>query len=629
MADVITLGKLFQFVFLRERVHDWETTFCSVIELVLFDTTNELTPIAIKNRLEAAYGFKEAPLALIENGLSRLVRRGVVRESGGRYQLTPQRRKEIEVGTEQRERNERAIIQRLQKEFVQKGYHRLERKLRRALYVFLGLFLESRKVAALAQMQHSEYKPSPMMYADALLASSAVFNETEQQTLYISAMRKILKTPEFRDFFWDVLQAYLIFYLIRLHPTLPELRRAFFDHCVVYLDTNVVINILLESEKYHSICKSALETMTKLNMECKVSQYTVRELQFLLERADRLISQFLTDSSPNIKKSNNPFIRDYANEFARGSVLSWDDYYIKRQRWHEELAEAGVVIDTEEYEWVLQLPEYETVVEALQLVAENFKFPKSLRVAEHDAFHLLLVRELRQRTSRGKASAQFWFLTQDLTLYLGAQKFLNLRRGPPLCVMTDIWLQTLALFSAAEGVQPGFITQARDVIIEFLISPIAQALPRLPKERMIEVLRPQIGEASFEELYERCEAAVFRRWIEVPHELLVRQREIEFEENEREILRMKIKEYQEKLNQICQEVEDQRSELWKYKIITSILIMGMLGGGILYLVIVYNEIYAFLFTICLAVMRFIWRREYLTLKKAGYKLLERYRGGRS
>jgi hypothetical protein len=114
---------------------------------------------------------------------------------------------------------------------------------------------------------------------------------------------------------------------------------------------------------------------------------------------------------------NNPFIKTFGNLTKEGKHISKEEFMDQFSELVKILQGFGVEIFDEAHDEITKLPNYDALVKEVQLVYGRLREkPKVLDVAEHDAYHLLLVKKLRNPEEASLLGPDYWFLSCDLTL---------------------------------------------------------------------------------------------------------------------------------------------------------------------------------------------------------------------
>ena len=107
------------------------------------------------------------------------------------------------------------------------------------------------------------------------------------------------------------------------------------------------------------------------------------------------------------------------------------------------------------------------------------RFIKSRFVSEHDAYHLLLVRRMREKSSSRSQGPSYWFLTYDVSL-LEADKALNvLLRSPhtvPSSLLVDNWVLISSLFLDDCAEVKKLVSIFADLFRTYFVTPLVEIL---------------------------------------------------------------------------------------------------------------------------------------------------------
>jgi len=101
----------------------------------------------------------------------------------------------------------------------------------------------------------------------------------------------------------------------------------------------------------------------------------------------------------------------------RGSSLSSEEYFKQFSNLENILRAIGIEVWDDSQEEIKELPNYSELTSQVQRCYFRFRNTiKTPNVAEHDAFHLLFVKTLRDSKPSSFLGPNVWFLTYDLTL---------------------------------------------------------------------------------------------------------------------------------------------------------------------------------------------------------------------
>jgi hypothetical protein len=208
---------------------------------------------------------------------------------------------------------------------------------------------------------------------------------------------------------------------------------------------------------------------------------------------DRTIEEYMTTleatgKDPNKDPQDEPFWQSFRKLHNSNASLTWEGFKLKLSNISELLStEFGVKIDKIHYKELKNSQEVQKLVGPV--VTSALPRLKSDKVAEHDAFHLALVRKLSEG-EEGVSSWFYWFLTEDYSLEraewsLGAKIY---------AVPPDIWLQIISPF-----LSPIVDGGASEVFVRILNSQLGSFALRVDDRQLVKWLMPWADSAGFTE----------------------------------------------------------------------------------------------------------------------------------
>jgi len=225
---------------------------------------------------------------------------------------------------------------------------------------------------------------------------------------------------------------------------------------IFILDTNVLFALILVDHPQHELTDKIILTAKKLGVECVFTKRTVQEWLEVLEKANQRF-RFLNNTRPSLlRKVEDIFIYSYFKRRETDSSLTWDQYYSKMKQVENLAGNLGIHVYEEKEEHISDAEGLRILEHLSSEVYRSGRrrldvmFIKSGSVSEHDAYHLLLVRRLREEFPSKSLGPSCWFLTYDVSL-LEADKALNsLLKSPhaaPSSLLVDTWVLIASLFS--------------------------------------------------------------------------------------------------------------------------------------------------------------------------------------
>lgn len=323
--------------------------------------------------------------------------------------------------------------------------------LRDCFYRFIML-LVSRHIANTAKLLIKGTLSRISMSAEGNLidASSGKITNDKIKEAIKATITQWLQSPDdpFIEYLFCMRQNFLCIEILNLDPDCRMLEREEFSRKNIFLDTNVLLSLVLQNE-FHKQTEGLIGNTRKLGCSVYVTRRTLDEFGVVLDKARKLFKD-VRATPYQLSTVGNTFIRAYGKMLLSGSSLSSAEYFDQFSNLEKMLKDRGVEIFEEEHKEIDELPEFSGLVEEVKQCFLKLRGRgKTDDVAQHDAFHLLLVKTLRGSKTGVILGPDFWFLSTDLTLSC-CDGFLNKKFGfadriSPIMI-ADIWNEIISPF---------------------------------------------------------------------------------------------------------------------------------------------------------------------------------------
>lgn len=225
-------------------------------------------------------------------------------------------------------------------------------------------------------------------------------------------------------------------------PEIPE------DQKKIFFDSNVIQDLLCETDSEHPLIKNVVERSEELGFDLYYFPETVADLQRSIDGAIREMDG-LRDSNYTTQTFNNQFVKDWHREFRREGT-EWSDYRAGMQRWELEVeTRYGIT----EYESDVNCPdeEFEYAQDIIDRIdSERYKDSKKPAVLNHDA-HILAKTAILRSSVDGKHSIGPLLLSLDNSVTQAsdyAYQEGDWKEG--IAVPPRVWFNYLLTFTSAE-----------------------------------------------------------------------------------------------------------------------------------------------------------------------------------
>ena len=246
-----------------------------------------------------------------------------------------------------------------------------------------------------------------------------------------------------------LLDSTFVIHMLHMDKDCSALIRKQFKGYRLYLDTNFIYRLLgLKGSTLQKAAQSAIKIAKDLGFALIVSARTIDEWQASIERAVKNLKR-VPLLSPSLAQVGADYTTEedlttgYWWEYAK-TKISIDDFFALYQHIEELLKESDIKIKDTLCDRIKDGPLLTQEISKLNLATDYIKFPK---VAEHDAFHRLLILRLRGKSPpKTFIDTKVWFLTCDTLL----PKYDRMaRKNPdeiPFCILASQWVQTMRPF---------------------------------------------------------------------------------------------------------------------------------------------------------------------------------------
>ena len=259
-----------------------------------------------------------------------------------------------------------------------------------------------------------------------------------------------MQSPDYRfiEYLFFMRQNFLCVEVLNLDPDCRMLEREEFSKKWLFLDTNVLLHLIVESE-LHGQTKRLVDNTRQLGCSIYVTKRTLEEFNVLLGSTKKTLER--ANATPwQLSKATNVLIRRYGKTLLSGKSVSPAEYLSQFSDMEDLLNGIGIKLFDEEHMEIKELPEYDELIKEVQKCFARLRGrTKTIDVAEHDAYHLLLVKTLRESDTFSILGPNKWFLTYDLTLPSVdsfIRKKYNFSEHTIATMIVDIWNEIISPF---------------------------------------------------------------------------------------------------------------------------------------------------------------------------------------
>jgi len=220
---------------------------------------------------------------------------------------------------------------------------------------------------------------------------------------------------EKKIYFAKLLDGTFVYNLVQVDPLTQKLIKENFRNYTLYLDTNILYSIFdLEDRNRTTAVEKAINLARSFGIKMVVSQQTVEEMKASISfkktdlQNSKPIRRELADIGADISDEEN-FVTAYWRAFYKTGI-SKEDFITKFEHISELLASKGIPI---EKGIIFNREVLEKEKSKLKTLLRTIEMGKKDKVAEHDAHHKLLIKELRKNAEQQQKPDKYWFLSLD------------------------------------------------------------------------------------------------------------------------------------------------------------------------------------------------------------------------
>jgi hypothetical protein len=290
-----------------------------------------------------------------------------------------------------------------------------------------------------------------------------------------SAILELLRDPteSIVRFLLHLNQNLVCIEILNLDPECQAVEKAAFSRVSLLVDTNVLISLLCISSREHLLTTEVVELTKRLGTRLLVTERTLREFMDVLEDSNRKF-QSLRIPRRFYNSVDDEFIASYAAEKQFKPQLTWEGYYLSMKQAQSILRSQGIELYEGDRRDIPELQSFSDIAtQVSRCYAQLRDRIKRKEVAEHDAYHLILVRELRKENKDTMIGPSHWFLTLDQTLPCADPLLtdrLSYQDKTMSTMLVDTWIQMIEPFLVGEVGQKQII----EVFSELLKSQFSQ-----------------------------------------------------------------------------------------------------------------------------------------------------------
>jgi len=430
-----------------------------IVEMALFWGTKEEQAVTLEDVIEIVR--KELlvialPRYVLEGTLARLLSKETIRlMEGDKYCLKSLKRKEItEVVQKNSSRFDeinKYIIESVAREYGKELTPEQEEETLGSFYSFLAsLFLERTSLSArIITKKEAGFIPTEFplrTLTDSLAKTSDLKMRDAKRNAIVHLFQE---SPEqFVDFLFSAMQNLVCFQILNLDPECKSLEKEAFKSKILFLDTNILLGLLCTTHSLHKMTTQLVDLTKMLGAKCVVSKRTFREYSANLREADVTYKNWQAPYRL-FEHADNEFLASYWEEKKSSPSQTWAGYYYRMKSIESILKKMEIEYYEKEHDGIFKKSYFGEISRQVYKCCLAIKRRrKDERVCDHDAYHLLLIRELRKNEENVMLGPNHWFATGDETLYCVdnvINKFYPEGKTPS-SMLCNIWIDMISPF---------------------------------------------------------------------------------------------------------------------------------------------------------------------------------------
>ena len=504
--DDFSLSEIFHLIIPRRSCSLIKDCQEGIVKSIIFNAGNPgMNVSSILEEIRKQSTLKALPRHIIEATVESLCKNGELRKEDEKYFLKEEEFKRMAEIIKERKKSLENVESEIYTRIEREGPSYIKSS-KTAIRIFRDLvsnflYAESRFITDMLACKEDVYEPaSPLEILDTILSNVRDINTREVIRRSIVGTFESVRKEIIHIFYRAVLNLVCL-EMLSIDPSGSMWRKGDFSGKTVILDTNVLLALVLRDHPQHEVTNDVISITSRLGVNFVFTERTKREWLEVLEKANQRF-RFLNSTRPSLLgKVEDIFIRSYFKKREDDPSLRWHEYYSQMKR-IESLVNVWGIQPYEEKE------EYTSDAEGLRVLEDlsdevyrsgrrrlDARFIKSKSVSEHDAYHLLLVRRLREKSPSDSFGPSCWFLTYDVSL-IEADRALNmLLKSPhaaPSILLMDTWFLISSLFLKADIEEKKLARVFVELFRSYFVTPPGG----LSASMIVEVLNPYLSYKS-------------------------------------------------------------------------------------------------------------------------------------
>ncbi len=265
------------------------------------------------------------------------------------------------------------------------------------------------------------------------------------------------------QYLYSTAQSFVLSQILNVDPLLQKLEKISWSKKRVYLDTNILINLLFGGSPGVESIQNLIENTIDLKAKIFISRKTSDEFKRWLVKRKQKYRRYRVPS-PKLAsalgklKNDDPFLTIYASDLASNSSLKIETFCKKYENFEDIIKNKFSILIEENIDSIEQSQKIQELKEKILKFATH---GKSQNVALHDAYSILRIRQLRSTKPSDETGPSTWFLSTDSSLELAENEFFAEKNEISSSVTADQWFHIISNFlsptSSSEKTSVAFV----------------------------------------------------------------------------------------------------------------------------------------------------------------------------
>ena len=465
LLDRERLHVMQQFTLNRESQEIREELYEYMIMSVIFrhgDDENGLDASQVHRLVKNDFHLSKMPSMQLKDGIQRLTNKQYVHEIDYTLKLSKKIFQKFKQGSNEIENLEKKVLNELKKELTEKLSPELHYLIEIIIKNFDNFMSEIFRIFGFQAAQVFSSNSYDLNQLDRFVTFSDFYEYADLKSIpnqhkieFENILHEFFINPtkDRSSYFFSISQSYVLTHILNVEPDLKKIQIKLLSKKRVYLDTNVIINLLFHSTPSAESISELIDETKKLKLKLIITEKTVFEFKTWLAKQEKRLKKFKLPSSKlaealgDFDSRDDQVLSDYSKELKKDPNLNSKKYCRKFYQVETLLSNKfGVTVEQDDKN-LENLPDFKKLQKS---VSEHANGSKNDIIAFHDAYCMMRVRQLRATSGGDEIGPSAWFLSTDTTL-TPSEKEIFPTTEIPSTILLDSWFQIISTFISPLG----------------------------------------------------------------------------------------------------------------------------------------------------------------------------------